>query len=211
MRFGLAAAAAILVCATQAQAGHIKTFVFTGHGGDFGGNINVPPYGSGKSGDLVVSFSVDVDYHDPYADPNSPFYYSDGQFFFAPNGPETFGASIVGNTLTAGRHVTDARYYDTTTLNVTLPYEAFLFNDIHGGSVSGTFSSSLIAGYYFYEVSGTLDHLSVFDNGEGTGYSSLGASIVPETSTWAMMIGGFGMIGGALRRRKVAVAYQMTA
>ena len=28
---------------------------------------------------------------------------------------------------------------------------------------------------------------------------------VPEPTTWAMMIGGFGMIGGALRRRKTAV------
>ncbi|TFU00442.1 PEP-CTERM sorting domain-containing protein [Polymorphobacter arshaanensis] len=29
---------------------------------------------------------------------------------------------------------------------------------------------------------------------------------VPEPASWAMMIGGFGMIGGALRRRRVAVA-----
>lgn len=30
------------------------------------------------------------------------------------------------------------------------------------------------------------------------------AAAVPESSTWAMMIGGFGMVGGALRRRRRA-------
>jgi hypothetical protein len=27
-------------------------------------------------------------------------------------------------------------------------------------------------------------------------------SAVPEPSTWAMMIGGFGIVGGAMRRRR---------
>jgi hypothetical protein len=27
---------------------------------------------------------------------------------------------------------------------------------------------------------------------------------VPEPATWAMMIGGFGMVGGAMRRRRVS-------
>lgn len=30
---------------------------------------------------------------------------------------------------------------------------------------------------------------------------------VPETATWAMMIAGFGLVGGAMRRRKVSVAF----
>ena len=30
-------------------------------------------------------------------------------------------------------------------------------------------------------------------------------SAVPEPATWALMIGGFGMVGGAMRRRKAAV------
>jgi hypothetical protein len=32
-------------------------------------------------------------------------------------------------------------------------------------------------------------------------------SSVPEPASWAMMLGGFGLIGGALRRRKVAVSF----
>jgi len=36
-----------------------------------------------------------------------------------------------------------------------------------------------------------------------------GASAIPEPATWAMMIGGFGMVGGAVRsaRRKTKVTY----
>jgi hypothetical protein len=39
-------------------------------------------------------------------------------------------------------------------------------------------------------------------------YTPSGAGAVPEPATWAMMIGGFGMVGGAMRRRqKVSVRY----
>ena len=33
---------------------------------------------------------------------------------------------------------------------------------------------------------------------------------VPEPATWAMMIGGVGMAGGALRRRKACVSVRYT-
>jgi hypothetical protein len=36
-------------------------------------------------------------------------------------------------------------------------------------------------------------------------------SAVPEPATWAMMIGGFGLVGGALRRRKAITATVATA
>lgn len=32
-------------------------------------------------------------------------------------------------------------------------------------------------------------------------------NVVPEPATWAMMLGGFGLIGGALRRRKLNVVF----
>lgn len=43
----------------------------------------------------------------------------------------------------------------------------------------------------------------------GTGVFSMQAPAVPEPSTWAMMLGGFGLIGAAVRyrRRKPVVAY----
>jgi hypothetical protein len=33
------------------------------------------------------------------------------------------------------------------------------------------------------------------------------AGAVPEPATWAMMIGGFGMVGGAMRRRRVSTKF----
>ena len=35
-------------------------------------------------------------------------------------------------------------------------------------------------------------------------FDNLSVAAVPEPATWALMIGGFGMVGGAMRRRKVA-------
>lgn len=39
------------------------------------------------------------------------------------------------------------------------------------------------------------------------GLIALSAGAIPEPATWAMMIGGFGLVGGAMRRRKAAVTY----
>jgi hypothetical protein len=42
------------------------------------------------------------------------------------------------------------------------------------------------------------------------GYSgnlTFAAAIVPEASTWVMMLGGFGLIGGAMRRKRMAVTF----
>jgi hypothetical protein len=42
------------------------------------------------------------------------------------------------------------------------------------------------------------------------GYSgnlTFAAAIVPEASTWAMMVGGFGLIGAAMRRKRMAVTF----
>jgi hypothetical protein len=45
----------------------------------------------------------------------------------------------------------------------------------------------------------------VFGENEFTVLSS-GGGAVPEPATWAMMIAGFGLVGGALRRRKLEIA-----
>lgn len=39
----------------------------------------------------------------------------------------------------------------------------------------------------------------------GNGFAIAGSGAVPEPATWALMIGGFGMIGAAMRRRPTAV------
>ena len=42
----------------------------------------------------------------------------------------------------------------------------------------------------------------------GTWIASVNAGAVPEPATWAMMIAGFGLVGGAMRRRRTTVAFQ---
>lgn len=51
---------------------------------------------------------------------------------------------------------------------------------------------------------GTITGLSITRGGTDTGFSFVSA--IPEPSTWALMLAGFGMVGYALRRRRVAYA-----
>ena len=39
-------------------------------------------------------------------------------------------------------------------------------------------------------------------NASGPALDNVSISAVPETATWAMMILGFGVVGGAVRRRR---------
>jgi hypothetical protein len=50
------------------------------------------------------------------------------------------------------------------------------------------------------EVKGTTSASAVA--GTFTGTATFAAGAVPEPASWAMMIGGFGLIGGAMRRRR---------
>jgi hypothetical protein len=52
------------------------------------------------------------------------------------------------------------------------------------------------------KAAGALTGLQVFTQGP----VNTPAAAVPETATWAMMISGFGLIGGAMRRHKSAIA-----
>lgn len=88
--------------------------------------------------------------------------------------------------------------------------------------VNGVFNSSIalpnapylasapLGGSLFLNAGDTIQ-LNVGNNGDYT-YDSTGLqgsiASVPEPTTWAMMIGGFGVVGGAMRRRaKVRVAF----
>ena len=69
--------------------------------------------------------------------------------------------------------------------------------------------------YLFYDAaaitSGTIALNNYFPNNPGFSHITFfdtGAPAVPEPATWAMLIGGFGAMGGALRRRqKTSVRY----
>jgi hypothetical protein len=69
-----------------------------------------------------------------------------------------------------------------------------------GGTVAAAqarFLTALDAGQVYYNL-----HTSTFPGGEIRG----NLSMVPEPSSWAMLIAGFGLVGAAARRRRVAMA-----
>jgi hypothetical protein len=61
-----------------------------------------------------------------------------------------------------------------------------------------------------YSVSGntlTYNADAISDSGTRSVVFSFSGGAVPEPASWAMFIGGFGLIGGAMRRRKVAISF----
>ncbi len=70
-----------------------------------------------------------------------------------------------------------------------------------------------MAGFDISRVTFDADHIFVnwagLDFGQGTVVSlDLTGGAVPEPASWAMMLGGFGMVGGAMRsRRKAALSF----
>lgn len=99
------------------------------------------------------------------------------------------------------------------------PHDA-TFSAVVGGYNFATFAASGLA-------PGAWHHYDAFGTGIGTGtatfdfaFDSFGIpakdfvidrvyfAAVPETASWALMLGGFGMLGGVMRsRRKAAVSY----
>ena len=85
--------------------------------------------------------------------------------------------------------------------------------DFDGTSFTAYDLSTLIVNSAGWDFS-TGAAQAINDNGDIVGFATSAdgfqhgylLTAVPEPASWAMMIGGFGMIGGALRRRRVAVA-----
>ena len=74
--------------------------------------------------------------------------------------------------------------------------------DISGGSNQGYFTINN-AFYTVDQLSGAGKFVGNIGNGDITG---IAAGAVPEPATWALMIGGFGLVGSAMRRRQSAGA-----
>ena len=105
------------------------------------------------------------------------------------------------------------------TLNAGESYIAFLTvagvpNPTGRVNVSASLTSPL-GGFFAFLNSGTLDPLTVDAQWRRlTGVANLqyraefATAAIPEPATWAMMIAGFGLVGGAMRRRKrITVSY----
>jgi hypothetical protein len=69
------------------------------------------------------------------------------------------------------------------------------------GPLTGT---GIYALDYFNNIATSAGLLSLNESSDVTFSSS---AAVPELATWGMMVGGFGVIGAAMRRRKVKVSF----
>ena len=89
----------------------------------------------------------------------------------------------------------------TRVVNLTLAstYTAGFINNNGGtaASAQAAFLAGLDGGRVYFNL-----HNSAFPGGEIRG----NLNAVPEPSSWAMLIAGFGLVGAAARRRRVAVA-----
>lgn len=85
---------------------------------------------------------------------------------------------------------------------------AFTLNLSDGSSVSGDFSGSAGAGFLGWTGAGISSFTISSDVDFAIGDFFVGTSVIPEPATWLTMITGFGLVGGALRRRtaKAAIA-----
>ena len=86
--------------------------------------------------------------------------------------------------------------------------------DFRSVTLNGTAFTTLLSGvvearYLTLPVSGGEQTINVTGTSGGNasyaGTLAFAVSAIPEPATWAMMIGGFGMVGGAMRRRKAQV------
>lgn len=145
--------------------------------------------------------------------------------------PSTFLSNTVGDASYYGRTQTS---FATTTGGLTGSAD---FGDgrspTFAGSINAAASFNNASGAQFtfqaFDVSSVTGAVSLQQQGSGSGGAYSGsvvrvvarvfngssprvgfigfASAVPEPSTWALMLAGFGMVGYSLRRRSVKVAY----
>lgn len=82
-----------------------------------------------------------------------------------------------------------------------------VFIGIHSGTANGDMGVGNQTS--FYRINAVNLDSFIFNPGGGSGATmfALVPTAVPEPTIWAMMILGFGMIGTALRRRKVRVSF----
>lgn len=146
---------------------------------------------------------------------------------------ETLGlgafAPVTGKTGTMNGTIKFSKAVDTT-IEQTLP-DFFVFNDGVGGTYNFSVSSVLTRTYSiipnvttsislyllgttvntFQNLASTPTSLTLSLNSTSNSPFSSAATLsvppagaVPEAATWAMMVGGFGLMGGALRRSRSA-------
>ena len=95
-----------------------------------------------------------------------------------------------------------------TTLNFLPPLSGITIMGIHFGNGGGAGNGTA---FYRFDAGAALSALDLAYGGSSgvviysTGEAQQGP--VPEPASWAMMIGGFGLVGAAMRRQRTAVRF----
>lgn len=185
-------ALAALVCAVGAGTASATTAVEDGHcaaittGCVFSGNIT--SQASGKNGYLAAQTAFNT-YNDTHPTAGADITLT---ALFASD-DAGFPGSLTGGNSASGTWSLPGFAVDFIAVKAS---DQFVLYKIAPAS-SGTWNTFSIP---FHKEPHTLSHLVFF------GTKDQGS--VPEPASWAMMLGGFGMVGGAMRsRRKAAVSF----
>ncbi|WP_066716711.1 PEPxxWA-CTERM sorting domain-containing protein [Sphingomonas pituitosa] len=141
-------------------------------------------------------------------------------FSFFPIGPVTSASLTIGNALATGYGNDMGRPLELTLYDVTSSIVGLqqyngakgIFDDLGSGIVLGKITvNGAAAGYTIDLNQAGVDAINAAYYGVGpfTVGARLTASAVPEPAAWTLMLGGFGLMGGALRarRRRTTVRY----
>jgi hypothetical protein len=121
-----------------------------------------------------------------------------------PTGHQVLKSSFTENTITGNETITERTFLDPNNgkFTTTIPLGSKVFNTI-GTNVQ--FTPVNLTGTYSITTEYTIVSL-----GRGSSNSTINISAIPEASTWAMLLVGFGGLGAVLRssrrRRAFAVA-----
>ena len=88
-------------------------------------------------------------------------------------------------------------FADATSLNLTTAWHGSVLAPNAAATTANFIQGSAVFGSLIQN--GEI-HLGAYSGG------NLEVSAVPEPASWAMMIGGFSLVGGAMRRRRVVAA-----
>ena len=91
-----------------------------------------------------------------------------------------------------------------TTLDWGMTLYGITYIGVHFGNAGGGNQTGGFTGFYRFDADGGLDTVGLNLQGSSGAvlYSTGTPPAVPEPISWALMLGGFGMIGGVMRARR---------
>ena len=145
---------------------------------------------------------------------------TDGSLFGYLGVPTAVGVGILatGNALIYANFTDQLSYFSINLYRLSGAFDVnttiTAYSGLDGlGTVLGTTSGSITGGNNFAFTTVQLANLAgarsfkIQGNSFLANYDDITVTGVPEASSWTMFIGGFGLIGGTLRRRRAATAF----